>query len=241
MENEEFQEKPNLVHDMNEQIKELGEKDINIVKYWQETIDIIKETMYQTQNAQNYARIIRTWCAGINKLEETFDMNRSEDVKKIFDMAGKMAQDKTLEKNVELLDKLYTYITELDWRTDKIFEAIKKFKHENPLLALPAIRKAPPLKKEMIGKLKPNELYLSATKAIILQDDNIDPVKANKEVCLLLKKYNVPKAKIAEALLASPVISHLRIEDKKEFIVKELAGNLGNTKNSLDNAREACR
>ena len=147
-------ENTNLIQDMNSKIKHLGEGNKNIVEFWQETINIIKETILQTAKAQNYARILRIWSAGINKIEEEFDLNKSQNVEKIFKLTSEMTNDNTLDKSIDTLEKLYSCITELEWRTDEVFNIINKNKHQNPLLALPAIRKAIPLKREMIFHLK---------------------------------------------------------------------------------------
>lgn len=212
----------NLISDMNTKIKHLGEGNKNIVEFWQETIDIIKETILQTTQAQNYARILRVWSAGINKIEEEFNLNKSQNVEEIFKLTSEMTNDNTLDKSIEALEKLYKSITELEWRTEEVFNIINKNKHQNPLLALPAIRKAIPLKRDMIFHLKPNELYLSTIKAIILKNDDIEPIEADKKVCLLLKEYNVPKNRIFEAMLASPTIAHLDFKEKRITIMQEL-------------------
>ena len=209
-------ERENLVHDMNQTLRDMKKQSLGLTEFWDKAIQTIKDTMLEMQEAVTACSILRVWAAGLQRAAKEFGMEENPAVSDIRKEAeALLARKQTDEDWVHIFD----LINRVDHQTAALQQAMRENPHENSLLAIPSIREAEPLR----GKPQadtPAKLYLSAVKRIVLEDDSVSRNAATVRAVNLLERAHVREAVICQGLMASPRLQNRPEAERREVIEK---------------------
>ena len=207
-------ERANLVHDMNQSLRDMKKEPLGLVEFWEKAIQLIKDTMLEMQEAATACNILRVWSAGLQCAAKEFGMEDNPAVSDIRKEAETLLAGKQTDEDwVHIFD----LINRVDNQTAHLLQAIREKPHENQLLAIPSIREAEPLR----GKPKadtPGKLYLGAVKRIVLEDDSIGRKAATARAVDLLERAHVKESVICQGLMASPRLQNRSEAERREVI-----------------------
>lgn len=209
-------ERENLVHDMNQSLRDMKKESLGLSEFWEKAIQTIKDTMLEMQEAVTACNILRVWAAGLQRAAKEFGMEENPAVADIRREAEELLTKKAME---EEWVKIFDLINRIDHQTDNVLQAMREKSHENPLLAIPSIREAEPLR----GKPQadtPAKLYLSAVKRIVLEDDGVSKNAATIRAVNLLERAHVKEAVICQGLMASPRLQNRSEAERREIVEK---------------------
>ena len=207
-------ERENLVHDMNQSLRDMKKETLGLVEFWEKAIQLIKDTMLEMQEAVTACNILRVWSAGLQCAAKEFGMEDNPAVSDIRKEAEILLAGKHTDEDwVHIFD----LINRVDNQTADLLQAMREKPHENQLLAIPSIREAEPLR----GKPQadtPGKLYLAAVKRIVLEDDSIGRKAATARAVDLLERAHVKESVICQGLMASPRLQNRSEAERREVI-----------------------
>lgn len=208
-------ERPNLVHDMNQALRDMKKKSLGLVEFWETAIQTIKDTMLEMQEAATACNILRVWSAGLQCAAKEFGMEENSEVAGV----RKEAEGLLAGKNMgEEWEHIFDMIVRIDRETAYVLQEVRENPHENKLLAIPAIREAEPLTKGKLQADNPAKLYLSAVKRVVLDDDSVGRNAAVIRAVNLLERAHVKETVICQGMMAEPHLGHHPEGKRREII-----------------------
>ena len=208
-------ERPNLVHDMNQTLRDMKKKSLGLVEFWEQAIQTIKDTMLEMQEAATACNILRVWAAGLQRVAKEFGMEENPEVASVRREAEELLAGQNMGEKWE---HIFDMIPRIDRETALVLQDIRENPHENKLLAIPAIREAEPLPKGKLPDDTPAKLYLSAVKRVVLDDDSVGRNVAVIRAVNLLERAHVKESVICQGMMAEPHLEHHTEAKRREII-----------------------
>lgn len=208
-------ERENLVHDMNQTLRDMKKKPIGLVEFWEQAIQTIKDTMLEMQEAATACNILRVWAAGLQCAAREFGMEENEEVASVRRDAEELLAGKNMGEEWK---HIFDMIIRIDRETAHALQEMRESPHKNKLLAIPAIREAEPLAKGKLQADNPAKLYLSAVKRVVLDDDSVGRNVAVIRAINLLERAHVKEAVICQGMMAEPHLGHHPEAKRREII-----------------------
>lgn len=206
---------------LNTKIRELrdSKKMEDIVGFWQESIESIRQAFIFAKQTDMGAKIMRLWAQGISVAAKEFGIQPSQELKEVFKRADEISKLQPFDDDNPGWYTYYNIIDKLEKTTSEVFSETLNRILENPILRIPEVAVSDTLtniiaKSESKGA-SPKALYYGAVKEIAINHPNIGIYEADKLAYKLLTDKNVRDTTIEKALTFSPRLSHLKPAQKR--------------------------
>ena len=175
-----------------------SEKMQNVMQYWKDVMNVIQESIIQSQKAQTMLKVISTWSKGINQAADDFDLQKSPELIKIqkqVDEVLKAITTKQAEDEKEWRS-IYRMIEQMENLSNLMFSKTLQAIQKNPLLKEPIVHQAKPWETVLATDKKlPSDLYAAALRKTVLENPGIGIYEADMKIMEILEKNKISEEK----------------------------------------------
>lgn len=179
-----------------------AEKGKDVLAYWKNSMDVMRNAMLQYKKAQTACRILKIWSVGAQKAAREFGLAEDVEVQSIHDEAIRLGRKAELQEKE--WETFYSLIEKADLLSQALIQNAMQALEKNPILKLPDVAMARPLDEIGKGNAPPKDLYYAALRKTALAIRHGDIYDADVSVVRLLKERKIPDARIKNALQYSP-------------------------------------
>lgn len=192
------------------------EKGKDVLAYWKNSMDVIRNAMLQYKKAQTACRILKVWSVGAQKAAREFGLAEDAEVQSIHDEAIRLG------KKAELQEKewgtFYQLVEKADLLSQALIRNAMQALEKNPILKLPEVAMARPLDEIVEDNAPPKDLYYAALRKTALATRHGDIYDADVSVVRILKERKTPDVRIKNALQFSPRYQKLPEAERKTAV-----------------------
>lgn len=146
--------------------------------YWQQAISVMKETMVHLNRLHSMSRVLNLWSIGIERASQELDIEIHPEIKQV------QLKLKSLQQAVgdeeEGWREFWTLCAKVESFSRSLFKHFEDIKITNPLMRLPEVQHARPLK-EVLDEIPPDyqKLYFGALREVVQGNPGITQDEAD--------------------------------------------------------------
>lgn len=162
-----------------------SEKMQNVMQYWKDVMNVIQESIIQSQKAQTMLKVISTWTKGVKQAADDFDLQKSPELMKIQKQADDVLKAITAKQTEDEKEwrSIYHMIEQMENLSNLMFSKTLQAIQENPLLKEPIVHQAKPWETVMATDKKPPlDLYAAALRKTVLENPGIGIYEADRNI-----------------------------------------------------------